>query len=597
MKVNHFIIRWLVFAALLIFNLQLSTAFAQGTAFSYQGRLNDGGQPANGTNYGMVFYLYNVPTGGTALGNLGIVSVTVSNGLFTVPLDFGNQFDGTPRWLEISVQKNGGSFTTLSPRQQILPTPYAIMANTASNLLGTLPAAQLSGAVGNGQLANSSISVNAGSGLSGGGSVALGSSTTLANAGVLSVTGNSDITASTVGGAVTLGDTATSTNTPSTIVKRDASGNFSAGSVTLNGVLNLPATTAGTGIVYQGGSTLIHTYGLWNFFAGEGAGNLTTSGEMNTGVGYAALAKNTSGGDNTANGFQALVNNTSGNANTANGNSALAFNTSGGGNVANGVCALFFNTNGCYNTANGEDALFNNTSGYYNTAAGNWVLQENTSGSRNTADGALALYFNTSGSDNIALGYSAGYNLTTGNNNIDIGNQGVAGDNSVVRIGTTGTQTSTFIAGIYGNAAANGFAVYVNSSGQLGITTSSRRYKEGIQNMADASDVLYALKPVTFRYKPEIDPKGIPQFGLIAEEVDKVNPDLVVRDDQHGIYTVRYEAVNAMLLNEFLKQHGKVEKQAAEIEEQATEVQDLKARLEKLERLVNAKNGGGQLKY
>ena len=158
------------------------------------------------------------------------------------------------------------------------------------------------------------------------------------------------------------------------------------------------------------------------------------------------------------------------------------------------------------------------------------------------------------------------------------------GDDSFIRIGDV--QSKTFIAGILGATASGGVPVYVNSSGQLGTLTSSRRYKDDIQSMAAASDVLLSLRPVTFRYKPEIDPKGIPQFGLVAEEVDRVKPGLVVRDEQHGIYTVRYEAVNAMLLNEFLKQHHKVEEQSAEIlqqhrnsEEQAAEIQQLKQQL------------------
>src|ERR1035437_848703 len=149
----------LALLALATLNAPLATAHAQGAAFTYQGRLNDGGSPANGTNYGMVFYLYDAPTNGNLLGNEGIASVTASNGLFTVPLSFesvfGNVFDGNPRWLEITVQTNGSGFTTLSPRQQITPTPYAIMANSASNLLGTLPAAQIDGTVLNASLPDS----------------------------------------------------------------------------------------------------------------------------------------------------------------------------------------------------------------------------------------------------------------------------------------------------------------------------------------------------------------------------------------------------------------------------------------------------------
>jgi hypothetical protein len=235
--------------------------------------------------------------------------------------------------------------------------------------------------------------------------------------------------------------------------------------------------------------------------------------------------------------------------------------------------------NGEGNTAIGYDALYANTNGTENAADGYRALYSNTRGSANTACGPEALYNNTSGSNNIALGYEAGDNLTTGSYNIDIGNEGVTNESKTIRIGEQGTQTSTFIAGIYDATASGGVAVYVNSSGKLGISTSSRRFKENIRAMADSSDVLYALHPVTFRYKPGVDPHGVPQFGLVAEDVDQVDPDLVVRDDQHGIYTVRYEAVNAMLLNEFLKQHRKVEEQASEIaslKEKTAEIQALK---------------------
>ena len=187
---------------------------------------------------------------------------------------------------------------------------------------------------------------------------------------------------------------------------------------------------------------------------------------------------------------------------------------------------------------------------------------------------------------NIALGFGAGYNITTGDYNIEIGNGGKASDSGVIRIGTNGIQGATFIAGISGTTVASGVAVYVTSSDQLGVLSSSRRYKQDIQGMDQASDVLYALKPVTFKYKPGIDPQGIPQFGLVAEDVEKVAPDLVARDDQGKIYTVRYQAVDAMLLNEFLKEHRTVQEQSAEIQNQHTEIQDLKQRLEALEKIV-----------
>jgi Chaperone of endosialidase len=166
---------------------------------------------------------------------------------------------------------------------------------------------------------------------------------------------------------------------------------------------------------------------------------------------------------------------------------------------------------------------------------------------------------------NMALGSNAGANLTTGSNNIDIGNRGVAGDAAKIRIGKVGTQTATFIAGIHGVTVASGVGVVVSSTGQLGTVTSSARFKEAIKPMDQASEALLKLEPVTFRYKEELDPDHIPQFGLVAEQVEKVNPDLVVRDANRKVNTVRYEAVNAMLLNEFLKEHRNVAEQQSTI--------------------------------
>src|SRR5205814_2591240 len=162
---------------------------------------------------------------------------------------------------------------------------------------------------------------------------------------------------------------------------------------------------------------------------------------------------------------------------------------------------------------------------------------------------------------NIALGDSAGTNLTTGSNNIDIGNKGKAGESQYIRIGTKGTHTHTLVAGISGATVAGGVGVIIDTNGHLGTVVSSERFKDKVKPMDKASEVILALKPVTFRYKKELDPAGIPQFGLVAEEVEKVNPDLVARDADGKVYTVRYEAVNAMLLNEFLKEHRKVEEQ------------------------------------
>jgi Chaperone of endosialidase len=226
------------------------------------------------------------------------------------------------------------------------------------------------------------------------------------------------------------------------------------------------------------------------------------------------------------------------------------------------------NTTGNKNTGSGAAALASNTGGVNNTATGYQALVSNTTGTNNIANGYAALITNTIGSNNIALGANAGRSLTTGSNNIDIGNTGVFGDANEIRIGKQGTQNGTFIAGIHGATVPSGVGVIVGSTGQLGTVVSSARFKEAIKPMDKASEAILALKPVTFRYKHELDPDGIPQFGLVAEQVEKVNPDLVVRDEDGKVTTVRYEAVNAMLLNEFLKEHRKVEQQDARLAKQ-----------------------------
>ena len=226
--------------------------------------------------------------------------------------------------------------------------------------------------------------------------------------------------------------------------------------------------------------------------------------------------------NNTVLGEDALLNNTSGN-NTAIGFNALFFNTTGSNNTATGVSALLSNTTGDSNTANGFSALHFNTTGSNNTTTGVGALQINTTGSKNTANGFEALINNTTGSNNIALGASAGGNLTTGNNNIDIGSQGLAGESKTIRIGKNGTHTTTRIAGISGATVPTGVAVIVDVNGHLGTTTSSARFKEKITPMDTASEAILALRPVTFRYKYELDPEGVRQFGLVAEEAEKVN--------------------------------------------------------------------------
>jgi hypothetical protein len=316
---------------------------------------------------------------------------------------------------------------------------------------------------------------------------------------------------------------------------------------------------------------------LSNFstFLGDSA-LVNNTGASNTAVGSGALTSNTVGSQNTAIGVDVLSTNTTGLLNTASGFFALRSNTEGYLNTANGSSALSANTTGNRNTATGSDTLTANTSGNGNTASGDSALAH-TTGDGNTAVGFAALTGSTTGSNNIAVGASAGLRITTGSNNIEIGNQGFAGDSGNIRIGTTGTNTKTFIAGISGVTVSDGVGVIVGANGKLGTVVSSARFKEAIQPMDKTSEAILALKPVTFRYKHELDPAGIPQFGLVAEDVEKVNPDLVARDDHGKPYSVRYEAVNAMLLNEFLKEHRKVEQLTSAMAKQEATISQLES--------------------
>jgi hypothetical protein len=306
-----------------------------------------------------------------------------------------------------------------------------------------------------------------------------------------------------------------------------------------------------------------------------------TTGSENTASGVNALLSNVSGTENTANGAYTLVGNTTGSFNTANGAEALDSNN-GSSNTAVGFQALLNNTSGNLNTANGAGALSSNAFGGNNTATGGLALLNNISGFANTANGLNALQNNTTGNNNVALGNNAGLNLTTGNSNIDIGNQGVAAEANTIRIGTVGTQTNAFMAGIFGATVTKGVSVVIDSTGHLGTKGSSERFKDAIKPMDKASEAILALKPVTFHYKKELDPEGIPQFGLIAEQVEKVNPALVARDDQGKVYTVRYDAINAMLLNEFLKEHRKVQKLEAGMEVLVARLKEQEAQIQKV---------------
>ncbi len=283
-------------------------------------------------------------------------------------------------------------------------------------------------------------------------------------------------------------------------------------------------------------------------------------------------------GGNTAEGTNALFSLTSGVWNTALGFEALNNDVAGKLNTATGFRALFSDTSGSNTTAAGVYALYGNTTGGFNTAIGTNALSNNTSGSSNTANGDHALFNNITGIGNTALGANAGSNITTANNVIAIGLPG-ANRNGSCFIG--------HIRGVTTGHANTNVQVLIDSAGQLGTASSSRRFKKEIKPMDSVSESILALKPVTFHYKS--DNTDTPQFGLIAEEVAEVNPDLVVRDEGGEIYTVRYDAVNAMLLNEFLKEHRKVQEQHRKIQQEEATITELKSTVVRQEQDLKSK--------
>jgi hypothetical protein len=326
------------------------------------------------------------------------------------------------------------------------------------------------------------------------------------------------------------------------------------------------------------------TTGSFNTATGAGSLLFNTADE-NTAFGAAALLNNTSGTGNTATGAAALLNNTIGQDNTANGVFALDSNTEGSENTATGTRALSSNSTGATNTATGGGALFSNTTGNNNTATGFSTLSANMTGNGNTAIGRSALTI-TTGSGNTALGTNAGSALTSGANNIDIGVDviGAAGESNSIRIGANLPETSgasaCHIGGIFNQSGdpASMTAVGIDASGKLATVLSSRRFKHDIKPMDKASEAILALKPVTFHYKSDV--KNTPCFGLIAEEVAGVNPDLVVRNKDGEIWSVRYDQVNAMLLNEFLKARRQIDAQQKQIDALTVGLQKVSAQLE-----------------
>jgi hypothetical protein len=498
------------------------------TYWSNDGTSSAGSEPASAVNVMVNHGLFTVALGDTTIADMAAISAA----LFTQSN------------LQLRIWFNDGvnGFAALDPAQNLTAAPYAAFAYSASNVVGTIPLAQLPPVL-------ALISTNGDNNFFAG-----------EHAGVSTVTGEAN---------VGIGNGALANN-------MSGSFNTASGSGALFFNTNGSANTA-----YGFAALYFNKRGSNNTALGNAALYFNDTGRENAAVGAEALYSNTFGRNGTAVGYRALYSNQGAHYNTAIGSLALSSNTDGTVNTAIGAFALASNTSGDANTASGYAALASNMSGGLNTANGRNALYYNTAGDYNSAFGYDALINNTSGSANIGIGRNAGQNITTGNNNIFIGNDGFGNESNAIRIGTT--QNKAVIVGIHGaTIASGGTPVYVNPSGLLGTITSSGRFKEDIQSMDEASDTLLALKPVTFRYKEELDPEGTPHFGLIAEEVEKVDPNLVVRDAEGKVYSVRYEAVNAMLLNEFLKQHRKVEEQSAEVQELKRNIAELKKTVSRL---------------
>lgn len=372
----------------------------------------------------------------------------------------------------------------------------------------------------------------------------------------------------------------------------------------------LTANTVGTENTAVGGVALkANTKGSKNTAVGAQALNKNTTGSFNTATGYGALTKNTGGLANTATGFEALSTNNGGHYNTATGYQALMKNLTGKGNTANGYNALSKNAQGEENMAAGNKALEFNEKGSFNVAIGSSSLRQTKVGMFNTAVGHSALSTNTSGGMNIAIGNSAGMNLRIGSRNIYVGARGSSRESDTIRIGQDGAQKRTFLAGIRGKRTgmANAVGVVIDSKGQLGTVNSSRRFKEDIHDMGKTSRGLLQLRPVTYLYKePYADGAKPIQYGLIAEEVAEVYPEIVTHNAEGEVESVQYRKLITMLLNELQNQHKQVntekeknlvqEQQIHELRSQLTvvntqfqQLQDVAARLARLEKVSQSR--------
>jgi hypothetical protein len=579
-------------------NPRLSTVHAQGTAFTYQGQLQNNGSPASGT-YNLTFSLYTNSTSGTAVaGPVTNSAVAVTNGLFAVTIDFGSSvWNGQTNWLQIGVETNGGtSFTTLAPRQQLTPVPYAI---GAENMIGTVPASQLT-SIGNtnGGAANFYIGMagnaaSSGSDNTANGFAAFSSDTT----GSRNTANGADALLHNLSGIDNTGDGVSTLFENQSGFLNIALGYQAGFNITGNSNIDIGNPGLSTdGQIIRIGNGQIQTFiagvingnggGLSNLNSAQltgtinatqlvgtsiSASQLTSIGNTNGGTGNFFVGPSgtatTSGGDNTAVGVEVLINNTTGSGNTGCGEGALVANMSGANNTASGALALDNNTVGADNTANGAFALVLNTSGADNTAVGGQALDNNGSGSDNTAVGYSTLGANTSGWYNIALGFQAGNNITTGSSNIDIGNMALSTDTNIIRIGSG--QTATYLAG---NVYASG-AVFSN-----GVDVVSDRNAKENFSLINPQSVLASVTamPISeWNYKTD---RNVEHIGPMAQDFHAAF-GLNGLDDKH--ISMLDEGGVALAAVQGLNQ--KLEDQA---KEKDAEIADLKARLDALEKIV-----------
>jgi hypothetical protein len=654
-------------AAGLVFALASAGHAQVPQLINYQGRVVVGPTNFNGTGQfkfaivspaGDKTYWSNDGTSNAGSEPTNAVSITVANGLYSVLLGDATltnmttipviAFNNSDIRLRVWFNDGTNGSQLLSPDQRIAAVGYAMMAaNVADGVVtgakiaaGTITSNNIAnGAIGAPQLGTSSVgSVN------------------IAAGAVTSAKIDNTTVQQRVSGAAPTGQFLQAINADGTVLA-GVPGAASGVQSTAIGLLALPSNTGSFNTAHGWGALGNNTTGQSNTAIGDralynananyntAAGDLAlyfNSASGNSALGYAALYNNTSGLNNNAVGVEALYTNTTGPYNNAFGNAALYSNTSGDRNTAIGESALLNNTTGYQNVAIGVSAIRNGSSGTYNVAVGNDALGNNNAPD-NTAVGNQALFSNSSGADNTGIGFQALYNTnaqyntavgagslfsnTNGADNVAVGNGALnkiigsgntaigflAGSNNTsgsnnIYIGATvfgaASESNTCKIANITSSAISGSAVYIDSNNRLGLVASSKRFKKDIKPMANASQALFALKPVSFRYKKEIDPENTPQLGLVAEEVEKVDPALVIHDKKGKPYTVRYDQVNAMLLNEFLKEHDIVEREQktianlkADLAQQRRQIQRLIPAVEKISDKVKLSNAASQLAH